>query len=64
VRWASAIRYSPSGDVDIVLADTFPDGEGNAIYRKSAAIVGEQDIPFHKLTIDNITFIRIIAKKR
>jgi len=49
--------------VDIMIADTFPNQEGNAIFRKSTMIVNSHENPFHVLAMDNITFIRIIAKR-
>ena len=60
--WKNA--FNESGMVDIVIADTFPDGEGNTIYRKSAQMVNAHEEPFNVLAIDNITFIRIIAKRK
>lgn len=60
--WIDA--FCESGMVDIVIADTFPNREGNAIYRKSAMITNTHEDPFHLLAMDNITFIRIIAKRK
>jgi len=59
--WKDA--FLESGMVDIIIADTFPNQEGNAIYRKSTMIVNAHENPFYVLAMDNITFIRIIAKR-
>lgn len=53
-----------SGMVDILVADTLPDNEGNMIYKKSAMMVNAHEEPFNVLAGDNITFIRIIAKRK
>ena len=60
--WTNA--FLESGMVDIIRADTFPNQEGNTIYRKSTMMVNSHDNPFNALAVDNITFIRIIAKKK
>ena len=60
--WIDAFIKSDS--VDIMIADTFPNHEGNMIYRKSARIVNAHEDPFNALAIDNITFIRLIAKRK
>ena len=56
--------FSASGVVDVTLADTLPDGEGNAIYRRFAKVVNAHENPFNVIAADNITFIRIVAKRR
>ena len=53
-----------SGMVDIVLADTLPDNEGNRIFKRSTMIFNTHEEPLHTLAIDNFTFIRIIAKRK
>jgi len=60
--WVNAIIVSNM--VDIIIADTFPEKEGNMIYRKSTQMVNSHENPFNVLAIDNITFIRIIAKRK
>ena len=60
--WKNA--FIESGVFDIVIADTFPNQEGNRIFRKSTIIIGRHEAPFNAIANDNITFIRIIAKKR
>ncbi len=56
--------FEKSGQVDIVLADTLPDDEGNMIYRRSAMIVNAHEEPFNMIAGDNITFIRLIATRK
>jgi SAM-dependent methyltransferase len=53
-----------SGMVDIITADTLPDNEGNILYKKSAKIFNAHEEPFNVLAGENITFIRIIAKRK
>jgi SAM-dependent methyltransferase len=53
-----------SGLVDIVLADTLPNQEGNGIFRRSCMIYNTHELPLHVLAGDNITFIRIIARRK
>ena len=54
--WKDA--FIDSGAADIIISDTFPNQEGNAIYRKSTMLENTHEHPFHSLAIDNITFIR------
>ncbi|HEX2945186.1 MAG TPA: methyltransferase domain-containing protein [Clostridia bacterium] len=56
--------FTASEAVDILIADTLPDNEGNTIYKKSAMIVNAHEEPFNAIAGDNITFIRIIAKRK
>jgi SAM-dependent methyltransferase len=56
--------FNDTGIVDILVADTLPDNEGNIIYKKSAMIMNSHEEPFNTIAGDNITFIRIIAKRR
>lgn len=57
-------QLNNSGMVDIVMADTLPDNEGNMIYKRSAMILNAHEEPFNVLAGENITFIRIIAKRK
>ncbi len=57
-------HLNSSGMVDIILADTLPDNEGNMIYKRSAMIFNCHEAPFNVLAGDNITFIRIIARRK
>lgn len=56
--------FTASETVDILIADTLPDNEGNMIYRKSAMIFNAHEEPFNVIAGDNITFIRIIARRK
>ncbi|NLO39588.1 MAG: methyltransferase domain-containing protein [Ruminiclostridium sp.] len=56
--------FTASETVDILIADTLPDNEGNMIYKKSAMIFNAHEEPFNVIAGDNITFIRIIAKRK
>lgn len=56
--------FTASGIVDILIADMLPDNEGNMIYKKSAMMVNAHEEPFNIIAGDNITFIRIIAKRK
>lgn len=60
--WADC--FTASGATDILIADTLPDNEGNTIYRKSALIADNHEDPFNIIAGDNITFIRIIARRK
>lgn len=60
--WENHLRRS--GMVDIVMADTLPDNEGNMIYNRSAMMVNAHEEPFNVLAGENITFIRIIARRK
>lgn len=60
--WINHINNS--GMLDIVIADTLPDNEGNMIYKRSAMMFNAHEEPFNVLAGDNITFIRIIAKRK
>ncbi len=56
--------FTASGVVDILIADTLPDNEGNTIYKKSCMMINAHEEPFNVIAGDNITFIRIIAKRK
>ena len=56
--------FESSGMVDVLVADTLPDNEGSMIYRKSAMMVNAHEEPFNVIAGDNITFIRIIARRK
>lgn len=56
--------FAASGMVEDLRVDTLPQNEGNALYRRSAALVNAHEEPFNVLAGDNITFIRILAKRK
>ncbi len=56
--------FTEAGIVDILVADTLPDNEGNDIYQKSAMMFNAHEDPFNVIAGDNITFIRIIARRK
>lgn len=56
--------FEASGIVDLLVADTLPDNEGSMIYRKSSMMVGAHEEPFNVIARDNITFIRLIARRK
>jgi SAM-dependent methyltransferase len=53
-----------SGEVDIILADTFPDNGGNKLYRKDTMIFNTHNSPLHVFAIDNFAFFRILVKRK
>lgn len=53
-----------SGMVDIILSDTLPDNEGNMLFKRSAMMLNELETPFNVIAGDNVTFIRIIARRK
>ena len=54
-----------SGMVEIVLCDTFPpENNGNMLFNKSEQIFNSHNEPFNVLARDDVTFIRIIAKRK
>ncbi|MDR2932639.1 MAG: class I SAM-dependent methyltransferase [Oscillospiraceae bacterium] len=58
-------HFLKSNMVEIVLCDTFPtDNNGNELYRKSACIFNAHEEPFNILAWDDITFTRIIARRK
>lgn len=57
-------HFNRSGMVDIVLADTLPENEGNMIYNRSCMIMNAHEEEFNMLIKDDVTFVRIIAKRK
>ena len=57
-------HLNKTGMVDIVLADTMGDDEGNKIFLKTLKLFNTHEAPLHVLAGDNISFIRIVAKKK
>ncbi len=53
------------GMVDVLLCDSFePDNDGNALFRKSLEIVNAHEEPYHILAWDDLTFTRIVARRK
>lgn len=55
--------FERTGVVNVLRADTMGE-EGTRLYHQSARLAGAAEAPFNVLAGDNITFIRIAAKKR
>jgi Methylase involved in ubiquinone/menaquinone biosynthesis len=53
-----------TGMVDIVIADNLFDDDGVDVFHKSARMVNAHEEPFNIIAWDDITFTRIIAKRR
>lgn len=54
-----------SGMVDVILCDSFePENNGNMLFQKSLQIVNAHDEPYHVLAWEDLTFSRIIAKRK
>ncbi len=56
--------FVQTGDVELELADTLPDGDGTKLFHDYARITGVDQEPFHVLAGENITFMRLVATRR
>lgn len=56
--------FNASEMADILIADTLPENEGNILYKKSAMIFNAHEEPFNVIAGDNISFIRIVARRK
>ena len=62
-EWWKA-HLEKTGLVDVILADNLADNDGADVYHKSAQMVNAHEEPFNIIAWDDITFARIIAKRR
>ena len=56
--------FVDTNEVEISVADTLPDNQGNAIYNRSAMIVNAHEEPVNVAIKDRVTFVRIIARRK
>lgn len=56
--------FEKTGIVDVIIADNMPNNTGTELFQKSIQIYNAHEEPFHKLAWDDITFTRIIAKRK
>lgn len=57
-------HFEKTGMVDVILADNLADSDGADVYHKSACMVNAHEEPFNIIAWDDITFTRIIAKRK
>ncbi len=56
--------FEQSGLVDIILADNIDGNEGNELFQKTACIYNIHETPFHIAGWKDITYSRIIARRK
>lgn len=56
--------FEQTGIVDVILADNLSDNKGKELYQKTMKIFNAHEEPFNMVAWDDMTFIRIIAKRK
>ncbi len=57
-------HLNKTGMVELLTADYLPGNEGHDLFMKSTMIYNTHELPLHVLAGDNITFMRIVAKRK